>query len=184
MEGHQSDSRMRKVTDFCLQSISGSVGQLLNKPINKHRNHKGIKKDKNTQSQQVSKLSFGWWFGLPIGQSFDKSVSQLVHQSVGQLVSKSFSQSVSELVSQSVGQSVNQLVSQSISWSVSQPVGQSVNQSVSHSVNQSSNQLVCQTVSWPVRAFLHEQTKLEFSRQNQRANFVLTCFCIWQALKI
>ena len=176
MEGHQSDSRMRKVTDFCLQSISGSVGQLLNKPINKHRNHKGIKKDKNTQSQQVFKLTFGWWFGLPVGQSFDKSVSQLVHQSVGQLVSKSFSQSVSW--------SASQLVSQSISWSVSQPVGQSVNQSVSHSVNQSSNQLVCQTVSWPVRAFLHEQTKLEFSRQNQRANFVLTCFCIWQALKI
>ena len=176
MEGHQSDSRMRKVTDFCLQSISGSVGQLLNKPINKHRNHKGIKKDKNTQSQQVFKLTFGWWFGLPVGQSFDKPVSQLVHQSVGQLVSKSFSQSVSW--------SASQLVSQSISWSVSQPVGQSVNQSVSHSVNQSSNQLVCQTVSWPVRAFLHEQTKLEFSRQNQRANFVLTCFCIWQALKI
>ena len=176
MEGHQSDSRMRKVTDFCLQSISGSVGQLLNKPINKHRNHKGIKKDKNTQSQQVFKLTFGWWFGLPVGQSFDKSVSQLVHQSVGQLVSKSFSQSVSW--------SASQLVSQSISWSVSQPVGQSVNQSVSHSVNQSSNQLVCQTVSWPVRAFLHEQTKLEFSRQNQRVNFVLTCFCIWQALKI
>ena len=72
MEGHQSDSRMRKVTDFCLQSISGSVGQLLNKPINKHRNHKGRKKDKNTQSQQVFKLTFGWWFGLPVGQSFDK----------------------------------------------------------------------------------------------------------------
>lgn len=87
MEGHQSDSRMRKVTDFCLQSISGSVGQLLNKPINKHRNHKGIKKDKNTQSQQVFKLTFGWWFGLPVGQSFDKSVSQLVHQSVGPSVS-------------------------------------------------------------------------------------------------
>ena len=119
MEGHQSDSRMRKVTDFCLQSILGSVGPLLNKPINKHRNHKGRKKDKNTQSQQVFKLTFGWWFGLPVGQSFDKSVSQLVHQSVGQLVSKSFSQSVSELVSQSVGQSVNQLVSQSASWSVS-----------------------------------------------------------------
>ena len=180
MEGHQSDSRMRKVTDFCLQSISGSVGQLLNKPINKHRNHKGRKKDKNTQSQQVFKLTFGWWFGLPVGQSFDKSVSQLVHQSVGQLVSWL----VSHSVSQSVSWSASQLVSQSISWSVSQSVGQSVNQSVSHSVNQSSNQLVSQTVSWPVRAFLHEQTKLEFSRQNQRANFVLTCFCIWQALKI
>ena len=85
MEGHQSDSRMRKVTDFCLQSISGSVGQLLNKPTNKHRNHKRRKRDKNTQSQhvQVLKLTFGWWFGLPVGQSFDKSVSQLVCQSVG-----------------------------------------------------------------------------------------------------
>lgn len=89
MEGHQSDSRMRKVTDFCLQSISGSVGQLLNKPINKHRNHKGRKKDKNTQSQQVFKLTFGWWFGLPVGQSFDKSVSQLFDKSVSQLVHQS-----------------------------------------------------------------------------------------------